>query len=447
MLSLRSFVLLAAVASVFVLGDDVEIYSIGNRAIRPNPPNGRWVDTWASMPQLTEPANLPPAPFNQTGAVFVNSTIRQTLHLSIGASQIRLKISNAFGVTNLPVTAVTVALPANDTAGIHQIQTKTLQKVTFSGRDSISIPNGALAVSDPLNFKVKSQSVLTVTIYLATGQTTNSITSHPGSRTTSWWQTGNAVSAPQLSITSPTQSAAHWYFLSAIEAWVPPTSGTLLIVGDSITDGRGSDTNKNNRWPDLLLARLQQSPSTSHIGIANLAAGGNRVLADGLGPSALARIDRDVLAHPGVQYVLLFEGVNDIGTAAATPAAQDAVYAELVAAYAQIAARLHAHGLPVFAATITPFSAPTNSSAQPYSAPEREVTRRRVNAWIRGSGVFDAVVDFDAVLADPRVSGRLGPEWDSGDYLHPNVRGYQRLADFFPVGLFREWRGGVGGFV
>jgi lysophospholipase L1-like esterase len=385
---------------------------------------------------------------NQTGAVFVNSTIRQTLKVSVGASQIRLKISNAFGVTNLPITAVTVALPANDTAGIYGIQPKTVQKVTFSGSDSISIPNGALAVSDPLNFKVKADSIVTVTIYLKDGQTTNSITSHPGSRTTSWWQYGNAVDAANLAVTNPaTQSAAHWYFLSSIEAWVPPSYGSLVIVGDSITDGRGSDTNKNNRWPDLLLARLQKSSATRDIGIGNLAAGGNRVLADGLGPNAIGRIDRDVLAHPGVKYAMVFEGVNDIGTAASTTAAQNDVYNNLIQAYKQIVTRIHAFGIPVFAATITPFSAPSNFTGQPYSTPEREVARVKVNKWIRESNVFDAVVDFDKMLADPKIPSQLNAEYNSGDYLHPNVKGYQHLADLFPVGLFAAWEQGADEFV
>jgi lysophospholipase L1-like esterase len=358
-----------------------------------------------------------------------------------------LKISNAFGLTNLPITAVTVALPINQTAGIHQIQAQTVQKVTFSGSDSISIPNGALAVSDPLDFKVKAQSIITVTIYLATGQTTNSITSHPGSRTTSWWQFGNAVASASLDIKDATQSAAHWYFLSSIEAWVPSTYSSLVIVGDSITDGRGSTTNANNRWPDLLLAHLQKLPSTSHIGVANLAAGGNRVLADGLGPNALARIERDVLAHPGVGYAMVFEGVNDIGTADVTPAAQAVVYEKLVQAYKQIVTRIHANGIPVFGATITPFSAPSNFTGQPYSNAEREKTRVKVNNWIRKSGTFDTIVDFDFMLRDPKIPSQLAPQYDSGDYLHPNPAGYQHLADTFPVEVFQQWRNGADEFM
>ncbi|KAJ8113780.1 hypothetical protein OPT61_g4173 [Boeremia exigua] len=415
--------------------------------VRPNPPNGHWVDAWASMPQLTEPANLPPAPFNQTGAVFVNSTIRQTLYMTTDAAQIRVKISNVFGGSNLPITAVTVALPANNTAGIHQIQAQTLQKVTFSGKNSISIPNGALAVSDPLNFAIKAQQVITVTAYLAAGQTTNSITSHPGSRTTSWWQFGNAVDAAQLAITDTAmQSAAHWYFLSSIEAWVPKKTGSMLIVGDSITDGRGSDTNKNNRWPDLLLARLQKNAATKSISLGNLAAGGNRVLGDGLGPNAFGRIDRDVLAHPGVKYAMVFEGVNDIGTAPATVDAQNAVYESLIQAYKQIATLIHAHGIPVFGATITPFSAPSNFTGQPYSSPVREATRQKINDFIRNSGTFDAIADFDKFLADPSIPSQLASQYDSGDYLHPGPVGYQRLADEFPVQIFSQFKDGVSGF-
>jgi lysophospholipase L1-like esterase len=377
----------------------------------------------------------------------VNSTIRQTLFLTAQANQIRLKFSNVFGGSNLPITAVTVALPLNQTAGIHQIQPKTVQKVTFSGKSGISIPNGALAVSDPINFPIKAAQIVTVTIYLAAGQTTNSITSHPGSRTTSWFQFGNAVDAPQLAITdATTQSAAHWYFLSSIEAWVSPKQGSLLIVGDSITDGRGSTTNANNRWPDLLFRRLQSSPSAKHISFGNLAAGGNRILADGLGPNAFGRIDRDVLAHPGVAYAMVFEGVNDIGTAATTPSAQNVVYDGVTQAYQQMVTLIHAHGIPVFGATITPFSAPANVTIQPYSDPQRENTRQRINKFIRESGTFDAVVDFDKLLADPKVPSQLDARYDSGDYLHPSVAGYQLIADKFPVGIFEEWKDGADEF-
>jgi lysophospholipase L1-like esterase len=255
------------------------------------------------------------------------------------------------------------------------------------------------------------------------------------------------VNSASISVSDPkSQSAAHWYFLSSIEAWVPPAYGSLTIVGDSITDGRGSETDKNNRWPDLLHERLQKSHPTRHIAISNQAAGGNRILNDGLGPNALGRIDRDVLAHPGVKYALTFEGVNDIGTAEPTQSAQEAVYESLVQAYQQMVTRIHALGIPVFGATITPFSAPSNFTGQPYSHPEREKTRVRINKWIRESGVFDEVVDFDAMIRDPQIPSQLKKEYDSGDYLHPGVPGFQRMADKFPVRIFEKWQEGYFGF-
>ncbi|TID25128.1 SGNH hydrolase-type esterase domain-containing protein [Venturia nashicola] len=418
------------------------------RAAGPDPSNGHWIDTWATMPQLTEPVNLPPPPFNGTGVLFSNSTIRQTLKVSVGGSQVRLKISNAFGLTNLPITAVTIAFPKNDIAGTHEIQPDTLQSVTFSGNSSVSIPTGALAVSDPLKFSVKAQSIITVTIYLKDGQLGSSFTSHPGSRVTSWWQFGNAVDAPSFSISDRrTQSAAHWYFLSSVEAWVPPSYGSFIVIGDSITDGKGSDDNKNNRWPDVLFARLQKNPLTSSISVANLAAGGNRILQDGVGPNALSRIDRDLLAHPGVKYAMVFEGVNDIGRAPSNTTGQTNVYNSLIQGYKQIVTRAHAAGIPIFAGTITPFSAPREFTQQKYSTPEREDTRNKINKWIRESGVFDAVIDFDAMIKDPAIPSRLAPEYNVGDYIHPNVKGYQKMGNGFPIEIFEKWKGGLNGFV
>ncbi|GLB43726.1 putative GDSL-like Lipase/Acylhydrolase family protein [Lyophyllum shimeji] len=398
------------------------------------------------MPQLTEPANLPAPPFNGTNVVFQDSTIRQTLHMSLGAQQIRITVSNAFGVTDLPITAMTVALPVNGSAGQNDIRSETLQTVTFSGQQSYTIPNGALAISDPLNFAIAPQSVLTVTMYLATGQQsqTNAVTSHPGSRTTTWFAKGNQVNATKLTGSS-LASTAHWYFLSSVEAWSPLEAGTLSIVGDSITDGRGSTTDANNRWPDQLLARLQKSHSTQNIAIANQAAGGNRVLADGLGPNALGRIDRDVLAHPGTRYLMIFEGVNDIGVAPTDSQSQTVIYQRLIAAYSQIITRAHAFGIPVFGATITPFCAPgaVVSSIQPYSNPTREQTRQKVNTWIRTSGQFDYVVDFDQMVRDSNHPETLNSTFDSGDFLHPNVAGYARMAELFPLEAFAASVGGM----
>ncbi|KAG8889356.1 hypothetical protein FRB98_004640 [Tulasnella sp. 332] len=405
-----------------------------------------WVDTWTAMPQLTEFANLPNPPFNETDSVFFNSTIRQTVHTSIGGGTIRLRISNAFGLNDLPITAVTVALPVNGSAGVSTIIPNTVKQLTFSGNESITIPNAGLAVSDPIEFNIGAQSNLAVTIYLAGGQASNYITSHPGSRVTSWYTFGNQISA--ANITGPdVQSVAHWFFISALEVWAPRASSAFAIVGDSITDGRESDNNENDRWPDNLLKRMQTNKATSNIAVLNQAAGGNRVLEDGLGPAALGRIDRDVLSQSGVKYAMIFEGVNDLGDAPLTVANLTFTTDRLIQAYKQMSTRIHAFGIPFFAATITPFGAP-NSTIQPYSSAMRETYRQQVNAFVRDSGgVFDAVVDFDAILRDPMNHTQLNPLFNSGDYLHPNEAGYELIANEFPLNWFTEFSGGVNGFV
>lgn len=309
---------------------------------------------------------------------------------------------------------------------------------------------GALAVTDPIEFPVAPGSVVSISLYLAAGQTTNLITSHPGSRTTSYFAPGNVVSAAdfapakEAAPTSSSSSADHWYFISALEAWLPRSeTSALAIVGDSITDGRGSTTNQNDRWPDQLQSRLNSRPdSPSKIAILNQAAGGNRVLADGLGPNALSRVDRDVLSQPGVRYVLLFEGVNDIGTASVDPATQKDLGTRLLAAYDQIITRCHAARLPVFGATITPFSGGA-PGLQPYSDPERERTRQRVNAWIRASGRFDAVVDFDALVRNASRPDHLADAYNSGDYLHLNPAGYKVMGGAVDLALFDRFADGV----
>lgn len=191
---------------------------------------------------------------------------------------------------------------------------------------------------------------------------------------------------------------------------------------------------------------MQRKPTTKHIAVANQAAGGNRILADGLGPNALGRIDRDMLSQSGVRYAMIFEGVNDIGVASPDRSNQTLIYERVVWAYDQMILRLHAHRIPVFGATITPFSG-QNATLQPYSDPVREETRQKINAWIRNSGRFDEVVDFDQILADPERPDQLNTLYDSGDYLHPNPAGYRALADAFPLTVFEQWADGVSGFV
>jgi lysophospholipase L1-like esterase len=380
-----------------------------------HPPPSRWVATWTSMPQLTEPSNLPPAPFTGTDRVLDDATLRQTAHVSVGGPRIRLRFSNAFGGAPLPLTAVSVARPSGGLAGVSGITPGSARPVTFHGKPATTVPMGAQVVSDPLPFPVRAGENLAVTAYLAHGQASTAITSHPGSRTTSYLVAGDRVSAPELPGATPVD---HWYFLSGVEVLSPASA--VAVIGDSLSDGRGSTTNGNDRWPDVLAARL---PSA----VVNQAAGGNRVLQDGLGPNVLARLDRDLLSQSGVRWAIVFEGVNDLGTAAPGTAAQ--VASELIDAYDQVITRAHAQDIQVYGATITPFGGNTA-----YDTPEREAARRQVNEWIRGH--FDAVLDFDRVARDPAAPGRLLPAYDVGDHLHLNPAGYRALGSSVPLGLF-----------
>jgi lysophospholipase L1-like esterase len=395
------------------------------------PPAAHWVNTWAAMPQLTEPGNLPPAPFTQDNLVLADTTLRQTVHVSVGGRVVRLRYSNSFGGAELPITAVTVALPAAGQAGVSAIRPGTARRVTFGGSASTVVPIGAQVVSDPLFFDLAAQSNLAVTTYLASGQASTDVTSHPGSRTTSYLLAGNHVAEADL---AGATRADHWYLLSGVEVRSPGRTEAAVMLGDSLTDGRGSTTNQNDRWPDRLLARLQARPGSAGVAVLNQAAGGNRVLHDGLGPNALARLDRDVLAQSGVRWLVVFEGVNDIGTAAATVEAQQRVSADLIAAYRQIVTRAHAQDIAVYGATLTPFGGNTGYDD---AAGLREASRQRVNQWIRTGRGFDAVIDFDRVARDPANTRQLLPAADVGDHLHLNPAGYQLLADAVPLALFR----------
>ena len=421
----------AAAVGATVPGSAVPGSAVAGNAVpaRAAHPALGWVHTWTAMPQLTEPSNLPPAPFTQPGLVLADATLRQTIRLTIGGSRLRLRFSNAFGGADLPISGVEVARPQGGLAGVSAIEEGSSLPVTFDGRESTVVPVGAQTVSDPIDLEVGPATILSVTLYLRTGQASGNITSHPGSRTTSYLVAGDHRAAADL---AGATGVAHWYFLSGVE--VRAAGAAAVLVGDSLTDGRGSTTNQNDRWPDRLVDRLHADRRTAAVAVLNQGAGGNRVLHDGLGPSVLARLDRDVLAHTGVAWLMVFEGVNDIGTAAASAAAQREVTDALIAAYDQIVLRAHAHDLRVYGATLTPFG-----GNEPYddAAGLREQSRVEVNSWIRDSGRFDAVVDFDAVARDPSLPRRLRPEFDVGDHLHLNPAGYQALAAAVPARLFR----------
>jgi lysophospholipase L1-like esterase len=392
---------------------------------------GRWVGIWAAAPQPTEPPDLPPPPFTRDGFVLADSTLRQTVRVSAAARRVRLRLSNAFGGTELRVDGIGLALPSGGQAGVRAIEPGTSRAVTFAGQPGVVVAPGGQAVSDPLDFPVAAAANVTVTLYLAAGQpAAGGVTSHLGSRTTSHLAVGDHVADTDL----PGAAAVeHWYLLGGVEDCLG-TAAAAVFLGDSLTDGRGSTTDGNDRWPDQLLDLLRSGADAGGAALLNLGIGGNRVLRDGLGPSIVSRLDRDVLELCGVRWLVLFAGVNDIGTADATQGAQRQVAAELCTAYEEIAAKAQAGGIAVCGATLTPFA-----GNDPYDDPAgyREAARQAVNAWLRASGRFDAVLDFDQAVRDPLSRGRLRPSFDSGDHLHLNPAGYRALASAVPASLFR----------
>jgi len=379
----------------------------------PSQPDGFWVDTWGAAPQLTEPRNLPPAPG------LSDSTLRQIVHVSIGGPRLRVRFSNAFGSSPVEITAAAVAA-AGDRGAIHPDSSRPL---LFGGQLAVTIAPGALAVSDPVEFELPPLADLAVTIHF--GQVSRDVTGHPGARCTSYLQQGDWVSTATLP--APV-TIEHWYILSGVEVWAEHPGGVLAILGDSITDGRGSTTDRNRRWPDDLAHRLQADPRTAGIGVLNQGIGGNRLLHDGLGPSALTRLDRDVLEQSGVCWLIVLEGVNDIGTGPADD--QGAIVSEVIGAYEQIIRKAHDHHIRIYGATITPFGKSF------YSSPAREAARQAVNHWIRSDGQFDAVIDFDAVVRDPADPTCLEASLDCGDHLHLSDKGYEVLAEAVDLDLF-----------
>ncbi|HEY1469662.1 MAG TPA: SGNH/GDSL hydrolase family protein [Candidatus Acidoferrum sp.] len=384
-----------------------------------------WVASWGTSVQIPEPGNaLPPDELR-------DATVRQIVHLSAGGPAVRVHLSNAFGTEALRFTSVHVARAVS--ASSPAIEVASDRALTFAGAGDVTVPPGAEFVSDPLEFAVTPLCDVAVTFYLELPPARE--TGHPGSRATSYYEHGNEVGAATL---SEAKHVDHWYQLSEIDVLAAPGAATVVALGDSITDGHGATTNGNDRWTDVLAQRLQGSTESRNIGVSNQGIGGNHLLTDGLGPNALARFDRDVLAPTGVRWVIVFEGVNDLGGLArdgeVTAAEHAARVQQVLSAYQQIIARAHAHGLRVYGATITPYVGSTYYHPGPLS----ESDRRAVNQWIRGAGHFDAVIDFDSTLRDPEHPERLLPGYDSGDHLHPSPAGYRAMGNAVSLALFAQ---------
>lgn len=385
-----------------------------------------WVGSWGASP-------LPPSPgagpFPATPS-FNDQTVRQIVRLSAGGERVRLRFTNEYGTKPVAIGAARVALA--DVADT--LKSGTERAVTFDGRPTATIPAGAPLLSDPIDLKVDDLAALSVSVYFA-GDSGLCTCHATGLQAT-------FVSAPgdfTKGTFTPAQTIQQRVFLSGVEV-LAPNARAVVVLGDSISDGVGSTLGANRRWPDLLAERLNSRGGRARWGVVNHGISGNRVLSDGAGVSALARFDRDVLSVPGATYVIVFEGVNDLGLgygrfegpiAALMPPGPKPTRESMIAGYRQLIARAHARGLKIYGATIAPYEGAV------YYSPEGNAVREQVNDWIRTSREFDAVLDFDAAFRDPAKPTQMKEGLHSGDYLHGSDAGYRAVADSIDLALFR----------
>jgi lysophospholipase L1-like esterase len=393
---------------------------------QPAPAAETWIGTWATGQQLVETSNNPASPY------LANNTLRQIVHATLGGSRIRVQFSNKYSAGATTINSAHIAVSNGGYPINSSIDTSTDTALTFNnGSASVTIPAGEEIYSDAVDFNVAPLSNLTVSIYFGSDVSSTSVTGHPGSRTAYYLKTGNTVSDTEMESGYKTE---HWYVLSRVDVWLDNSYGCVVALGDSITDGRGCNPNYDNRWPDLLAARLNANPTTSKVGVINEGIGGNCVVSGGLGPTATARFDHDVTGQPGVKWVIVFEGTNDIGSAGQSAA-------NIISAYQTFITKAHNAGLKIYGATITPFR------GNGYYSTAHETVRQTVNDWIRTSGEFDAVIDFDAAVWDPAAHDYLNPAYrvyppgDQNDFLHFNAAGFQAMVDSIDLALFEEQRG------
>ena len=387
-------------SSFFIIG----FYSFSNAQ------STKWIGTWSTAPQLVEPGNNPPSPG------LSNNTLRQIVHVSLGGDTLRIRFSNEFSSSPVTLNEVHIAL----SAGGDTINTNTDKALLFNGKKSVTMDPGSAVISDPIKFALKPLSNVAITIYF--GATSSDVTGHPGSRTTSYLLRGNAV--PDASLPGAV-TTDHWYVINTIDVMAPDTAAAVAILGNSITDGRGSGTNKQDRWPDELARRFQANPTTQQVAVLNEGIGGNCVLGPCLGPSALSRLNRDVIKQHGLRWLVIFEGINDIGNSSGTSVGDN-----LINAYSQMIHTAHSDGIFVYGATLTPIKGSF------YYSDQHEAEREKVNNWIRSSGAFDAVIDLDKAIRNPNDTLSILPKYDSGDHLHPSEEGHHQLAEAVDLSLF-----------
>ncbi len=373
-----------------------------------------WVGTWAAAPVALE---------KQEGFGKQEMTLREIVHVSIGGPLTRIVLTNEFGTEPLKIGSVHVAKTTKGDA----VSLLSANALTFGGRPFVTIPAGALAVSDPVALSLEPLSNITVTLSLP-AQTISRVSGHASADQTNYVVMGNAVGRSSLSGATAIHS---WPFLKGVETKVSGLHAAIVCFGDSITEGTGSTENANARWPDVLAARLHAGGRTAKLGVLNEGIGANRMLREGSSPAALARFDRDVLSLAGVKFVILLEGINDIGNAFNPNGPGYPLSAEdLIAGFEQMTVRAHTHGIKVIGATLTPFGGAGYASAQ------GESIRTALNEWIRTSKDLDGVIDFEKATRDHANPSVFAAEADSGDHLHPKDAGYKRMADAIDLSLF-----------
>ena len=376
-----------------------------------------------SLPAPPPAAGRQGGPGGQPPVTVNNQTLRQIVHTSVGGSRVRIVLSNVFGTAPVEIGAAHVALRERESA----IVAGSAKTLMFSGRAASAILPGATLVSDPVDMAVAPLSDLVIDLFVPgdLGVGPSPVTTHNGAGQTNYVSaTGNHSGVTVLPVAAPANA---WFLLARVEVVAPAGTAAVVTFGDSITDGARSTTDMNARWPDVLARRLAARRGAG-VAVLNAGISGNRVLGDGAGVSALARFDKDVLMQTGVTHVVIMEGINDIGIARnnASPSADD-----LVAAHKQMIERARARGLRVYGATLTPFEGAA------YFTPEGEAKRQALNQWIRTSGAYDAVIDFDMATRDPAAPGKFLPAHDSGDRLHPGDAGYKAMGEAVNLDLFR----------
>jgi lysophospholipase L1-like esterase len=376
-----------------------------------------WVGSWATAILDGDPWHNAPT--------LVDSTLREVVHTSTAGKQVRVRLTNEFGTEPLRIGAASIAA----STGTSSIDAGSLHDLTFGGLPSIVIPPGAQALSDPIPMVTAAFADLAISFYLPLQQV-SSVTVHSGAQQDNYIVTGNHVR--EASLTTPVVTSS-WYFVKGVDVEsTGPQQATVVAFGDSITDGAYATENANHRWPDDLATRLHENPATANLSVLNEGIGGNCILIHCAGQNALARFDRDVLSQAGVKYVIVLEGINDIGGLHNTNRPEYKLTAEdLEQGLAQLVARAHEHGIKVFGATLTPYK------GAGYFTEKGEAIRQAVNQWILTSGVFDGAIDFDKATSDPANPLMFNPQYDSGDHLHPKDAGYAAMANSIDLSLFQ----------